>query len=202
MPDVPGVLDRWFGDWSDDRPLPENPPQLALWWGADPAVDADLRVRFTGDHLAAAAGALDEAAARDPQAAIARILLLDQLPRNLYRGTPHAFATDGRAQQACVELLARTDWDLPPIHRYFALMPLMHAESVGLQDRCVREFTQLAASTAGLTRASTYASAVDFAERHRAIVLRFGRFPHRNRIVGRTSTPEELQFLTTPGSSF
>lgn len=198
MPDIDGLIDRWFGDWDDERPLPSDEPHQRLWWGADPRVDAELRVAFTGDHLAAAKGALDEDAARDPRSAIARILLLDQIPRNVWRGTAHAFATDRLAQRASFELLASTLWDrTPPIHRYFALMPLMHAEVVGLQDRCVREFTVLAGQMEGSARSSTYAGAVGFAVRHADVVRRFGRFPHRNAALGRPSTPEELAHLAS-----
>ena len=113
------------------------------------------------------------------------------------------FATDQLAQNATRAVLGSELWErLPFIHRYFALMPLMHAETLTAHDLATREFTRLAEQTAHLPRAAAYANALDYEHRHRAIIERFGRYPHRNACLGRTSTPEEEAFLTQPGSSF
>lgn len=160
------------------------------WWTKDPAFDEELRSRFLGVHEAAARdpeGALDT-----PRGALATALALDQLPRNLFRGTPRAFATDAAALAACRTAIARGfDQALGLYERGFLYMPFMHSEDRADQERCVALF-----------EAHGPPEYVTFAQQHLAIVERFGRFPHRNAILGRPSTPEELAFLEQPGSAF
>lgn len=196
------LLHLWFGGWSDDEPLAEDDRCMSLWWRADPAVDIELRSRFEKAHLEQARDAVDGWDA-DAGNAVARVLLLDQIPRNIYRGTAHMFATDTLAQRAARTLLDRQIYrKLPPIHRYFVLMPLMHAEDLASHDRATAAFSALKHELARATRSEVYAMALDFEDKHRAIIERFGRYPHRNALLGRRSTAEELAFLEEPGSSF
>ena len=185
------VLDFWF--------LPPEDPRhgqgRAEWWTKDPAFDAEVASRFGSVIEAAVAGGLrqwDE----DLRGRLARIIVLDQFTRNAFRDTPRAFAGDPLAQEATLAAIeSGQDRLLNPVERWFVYMPLQHAENLDLQERAVGLFSALAKDPG-------YESAVDYAIRHRDIIARFGRFPHRNRILGRTSTPEEIEFLEEPGSSF
>ena len=133
--------------------------------------------------------------------ALALILLLDQFTRNMHRGTPQAFAGDARALGLALQLVASGEHlQLPPLQRWFTVMLLEHAEDAALQQQCVRLFEALAGD-AGPHRA-VLTGALDHARRHRDVIARFGRFPHRNAILGRASTAEEAAFLLQPGSSF
>jgi len=200
MSAVEEILEFWFQGWNDHAERIEDDPLTALWWGQSRATDDRVRDRFEAAHLQAARR---EIATDSASSAVANILLLDQVPRNIYRHTPHMFATDGLARNATLALMGSPVWvSVPFIHRYFALMPLMHSESLADHDRAVTAFGELVEATADLTRASQYASSLEYELRHRAIIERFGRYPHRNQTLGRTSTPEELAFLEQPGSSF
>ncbi|HEX5684132.1 MAG TPA: DUF924 family protein [Ideonella sp.] len=193
------VLAFWFGE----RPerAATSPDCARLWWSKQPAVDAEMRVRFGSLIAQAGAGALEGWDAT-PEGRLALILLCDQFTRNTARGTPEAFALDPLARAWCLEgLQANAFAALLPIQRLFAYMPLEHSESLDHQDRCVALMQGLR-DEAGPTERETFNGFVDYAEKHREIIRRFGRFPHRNAILGRTSTPEEAAFLQTPGSSF
>jgi len=193
------VLDFWFGSGTDDSATAKA--QGKLWWSKDTAVDADMRTRFSAQVNAAAAGDHDDWAAT-PRGQLALILLFDQFPRNIYRDTPQAFAYDSRALQLALNLIANgADRSLRRIERVFCYLPLEHAESIEMQTRSVELFTALAADAPEQER-DTFRGYVDYAIRHREVIARFGRFPHRNRILGRSSTPEESEFLKQPGSSF
>ena len=181
------VLDFWFGNTDAARPE---------WFRKDPAFDASIRASFGPLIERALAGALSEWQAA-PESALALILLLDQFTRNVFRDSPRAFAGDTQALAAARALVASGgDRQLPPQRRAFAYMPFEHAEERAAQDEAVRLFTPLA------QEAPFLADMLDYAHRHRDIVARFGRFPHRNAVLGRTSTAEEAQFLTQPGSGF
>ncbi len=157
----------------------------------DPALDAAMRERFEGILLSAAQCELFDWRT-SPQGRLAEIVLLDQFSRNIFRDTPRAFAQDALALALAQELVASgQDLGLPPQRRRFAYMPYMHSESARVHAQAVRLFSQ-----AGLE------DALDFELRHQAIITRFGRFPHRNAILGRPSSAEEIAFLATPGSSF
>ena len=174
------ILSFWFGELSP-----------AQWWKVDPALDAALRERFASLHQAAHLGELWEWR-RQPRGRLAELIVLDQFPRNMYRGTPRAFASDAMALALAQEAVAGAyDAALTPVERAFMYMPYQHSESRLVQKESVRLFKAL-----GL------AEQIDFALQHKAIVDRFGRFPHRNAILGRQSTAEELEFLKQPGSSF
>lgn len=186
------VLDFWFDDGLDRGWPTQN--MSGLWFRADRSVDQGIEEQF--GHLVEAAlySELVDWEAR-PQSRLALILLLDQFTRNIYRGSGQAFAGDHRAVTLVLEGLARgMDRELPWIGRVFFLMPLMHAEDEDLQQRCVQEFESLQAQ-APADIAEKIAVKVAFAREHRDIVLRFGRFPHRNQALGRESSEEEKAFL-------
>jgi uncharacterized protein (DUF924 family) len=185
------VLEFWFG-------APESPEfgrPRAAWFVKSAAFDALIRDRFLATHEAAAAGTLDAWGAR-PLGALALVVALDQFPRNLFRGDPRAFATDARALALAREIVARGhDAALLPVQRWFAYLPFEHAEDLAAQRESLRLFERIANETGG-------DGTFTYAMRHYAVIARFGRFPHRNAILGRASTPDELEFLRQPGSSF
>lgn len=138
-----------------------------------------------------------------PRGTLALVIVLDQLSRNLGRGSAAMFTSDARARALVRSSLARGDEaHLAPIERYFLYMPLMHSEDLADHELALDRFGALQAETAHTARASVYAGALDYERRHRDIVARFGRYPHRNALLGRASTAEEQVFLTEPGSSF
>lgn len=163
----------------------------AQWWKSDPAFDRLVRERFAAVHGAAARAELGAWRAR-PAGRLAEVIVLDQLSRNMYRGTPLAFAFDAVALVLAQEAVAgRHDLELPPGQRLFLYMPYMHSESAVIHEAAVGLFESL-----GLP------SNLDFELRHKATIDRFGRCPHRDSILGRPSTDEEVEFLKMPGSSF
>lgn len=169
--------------------------------GKSEATDKEIRNRFLSYVVAAGAGELDEWR-ESASGRLALILLLDQFTRNIYRDTPEAFARDERARELCVSGLAEgADQALRPIERVFFYLPLEHSEDIEDQDRCVALFQQLAEDVPAHWKPA-FDGFIDFAIRHQAIIQQFGRFPHRNAILGRESTPEETGFLAGPGSSF
>ena len=175
---LPGeVLEFWFSEQS--RPL---------WFEQNSAFDNELRARFGANVAAACVGDLDYWV-RAVDSSLALVLLLDQIPRNIYRDSPHAFATDHLAQRVTQRAIARGfDAATEVALRVFCYLPFEHAEDVALQDEGVR-----------LIAALPDPDYLKYAKIHRDIIARFGRFPHRNVIVGRTSTPEELAFLAEGG---
>lgn len=184
----------WFGTQADDALVAQE--RSRLWWGKDARTDREIERRFAAIAAKAARGELDDWAAT-PQGRLALILLTDQFPRNMYRGTPQSFASDPQALAWCKEgIAAGMDAALRPVERIFFYLPLEHAESLADQDRAVALFAELAAG------AAAFDGFLDYARRHREVIARFGRFPHRNRILGRTSTAGELAFLRQKGSSF
>jgi uncharacterized protein (DUF924 family) len=193
------ILGFWFGALDDLGRA--NDATQARWWSKDPAFDEQIRQRFEQTHAAVARGERDEWLLT-PRGRLAYITVLDQFSRNMFRDTAGMFATDSLALRA-----ALTGIDAG-MHRQLVLdergvfyMPLMHSEDLATQERCIALFQELANEVSGSARASML-SRVGFAERHRDIVKKFGRFPHRNAILGRASTPDEQDFLAGPGSSF
>ena len=174
------VLEFWFV---------ETEPKS--WWTADPAFDERIRGRFATLHARAARGELSAWRAA-PRGRLAEIIVLDQFSRNLFRGSAEAFAQDLAALVLAQEAVAAgAHRGLEPVQRTFLLMPYMHSESREVHvvaEQLFREFTP--------------AGNHDFELRHKAIVDRFGRYPHRNDALSRTSTPEEIKFLEQPGSAF
>lgn len=158
------------------------------WFAKDDAFDAQLRERFEPTRQAAAAGKLD-AWAETPEGALALVLLLDQLPRNLFRGSAEAFATDEKARHVASAALERGfDRQVDPVLRPFFFLPFMHSEDLAEQDLCVR-----------LYEAAGDEDGAKWAKMHRDIIARFGRFPHRNPALGRDTTAEEAAFLAGDG---
>jgi uncharacterized protein (DUF924 family) len=190
------VLRFWLGAPGSD-PL----ANAARWFEVDAAFDAEIRARFGGLVERGAGGALD-AWRSTARGTLALVILLDQFPRNLHRGSARAFEHDGAALALSLEAQARgLDRELGSVERWFLYLPLMHAEDAALQARCVALFEALAADAPAPLR-EALAGAADFARRHRAVIDRFGRFPHRNAALGRTTTPEEAAFLEASGGGF
>lgn len=186
------ILDFWFG--KPDSEEYGRPRQC--WFEKNPAFDEEIRRRFLPLLEAAAAGQRDDWASR-PESLLALIVLLDQFPRNLFRDTPRAFATDGMALALAQQAVAEGfDVRLRPLQKVFVYLPFEHSEEIAMQDRSVALFTALAGN------GEEFASYLDYAERHREVIRRFGRFPHRNAILGRASTPEEIEYLARPGAGF
>jgi uncharacterized protein (DUF924 family) len=185
----------WFGP-------PTGPLGAASrFWEKDAAFDELLRGRFHGLHQAIATGSR-EAWTKTARSAAVYVVVLDQLSRNMFRGTADAFAHDQRALAATLEgMRSGIDRELDPVERRFFYMPLLHAEDLEMQDRAIIAFATLAADTTEAERAPIFTQVVS-AAKHRRIIARFGRFPHRNAPLGRTSTPDELAFLEEPGSAF
>ncbi len=193
------VLQFWFG--SPDAPDVVAERQKVLWWGKDPEVDRLVAVTFGGLVEDALSGGLG-AWSGEPRGRLALVLLLDQMPRNIHRGSPRAFAGDVRARALTLEALERSEHHaLAPIERVFLYLPLEHAEDLELQQRSVALFSELAGE-AGPGLEPLFEGFLDYAVAHRDIIQRFGRFPHRNAVLGRVSTPEEEEFLRQPDSGF
>ncbi|BAL22524.1 DUF924 family protein [Azoarcus sp. KH32C] len=195
----------WFGTDTAARTGPDDAAvaarQAKLWWRKDRETDGVIRRRFAAWLDRAAAGELDDWVAT-PRGRLALILLTDQFSRNMHRDTAQAFAYDPLARRWCVEgLAAGANAALRPIERVFFCLPLEHSESLADQQRVVALFGRLADEVPDAGRA-TFDDYTDYAIRHRDIIARFGRFPHRNRLLGRTSTDDEIAFLREPGSSF
>jgi len=172
-----------------------------VWFGSDPAFDDEVRRRFEPILERAAAGELDSWKA-DPRCALALITLLDQFPRNLYRGRPRAFEHDPLALGVCLHSIRVGHIaKLHPIETVFALLPLEHAEDRATQRLSVEQFSALLAR-APRELCKGLEEALEAAQRHFDIVMRFGRFPHRNTVLGRESTAEELEFLRNGGATF
>jgi len=181
------VLEFWFG------PLPHA--LRAEWFRKDPASDAAIRTRF-GDALDAALAGATRTPHSDVYDALAHVVLLDQFTRNAFRDTARAFAGDPEALATAMAVVdAGLDAGLDRYERSFLYMPFEHAEDLAMQQRSIELFGRLSDETAD-------AALLEWAEKHAAIIRRFGRYPHRNAILGRASTPEEITFLREPGSRF
>ncbi|TCQ27946.1 DUF924 family protein [Rhizobium sp. PP-CC-3G-465] len=174
------VVSFWFEDID-----PEH------WYKAHPQLDAECDRRFRATHLAVSRNVGPDWR-ETPAARLATLILFDQMSRNIYRGSPLAFATDGLARrEARLALEAGADQAVAPVQRAFFYLPFEHSEAMSDQDLAVQLFTALGDPML-----------LDFAVRHREIVARFGRFPHRNAILGRMPSPQEEAFLLQPGSRF
>jgi len=190
-PEAQAVYQFWFPPDAD----PGQPRRE--WFIKDAAFDAEIRSRFASLVEQALSGALRSWDAEGPRSALARILLLDQFTRNIHRGTPLAFAGDNLALQAAQDMVdGDEDLAMPPFQRSFVYMPFEHAEDMEMQNQAVALFTRLSKAHPALN------DMCDYARKHREVIARFGRFPHRNAILGRASTPEEEAFLQQPGARF
>jgi len=193
------ILDYWFGDSARDPSRASG--RMEFWFGADPERDAEMRSRWGELVIAASEGKLDFWT-KSPRGRLAVIILLDQMRRNIYRGTAEAFRRDGRARYLMRDGVSRMmDLKLTPMERLFFYMPLQHAESLDDQELAVDRFLQLEREVASSYR-EIFAGFRKYAQKHRDIIARFGRFPHRNAILGRLDTPEEAAWLAGGGESF
>ena len=190
--DVQAVLDFWFGPPGSEA----FATQRKIWFAKDAAFDRLVAKRFGGTIEQALRGELDRWADASASA-LARILLLDQFTRNAFRDQARAYAGDAQALAAASAMVgSRLDEDLPPFMRAFVYMPYEHAEGLAMQDEAIRLFSRLAVAAPAL------APMLEYAHKHRRVIECFGRFPHRNAILGRASTAEETAYLAQPGSRF
>ena len=191
MARVEEILDFWFGspkslDYGKER---------SFWFTKNSEFDRELSDRFLLNYEQAARGELDYLQ-DSPLGCLALVLLLDQFGRNMFRGTPKSFATDAKALSVAQGAVQRgCDRALLPVQRWFIYLPFEHSENLADQERCVELF-------ATLSNHPESANTIEYALRHKAVIERFGRFPHRNKILGRTNTAAEAEFLKQPGSSF
>ena len=196
---IEDVLDFWFGELDDLGCAAPN--QRKLWWTKSDAFDSAIRSQFLNDYEAIVSG--DREVWRNTsRGSLATIIVLDQFSRNMFRGTSKMFAADPLAREVCCEGLdAGFDDELAFDERVFFYLPLEHSEDPELHERCIEVFARMVdGAPESLRNDAKYY--LDFAERHRVIIDRFGRYPHRNDILGRPSTPEETAFLQQPDSSF
>lgn len=191
------LLDWWFGS-------ARSPDEIAadkgkLWFGK--RHDRQAHERFGDQVEQALAGGLTDWAQR-PEGWLALVLLLDQLPRMIFRDSPKAFSGDLRAQALVAQgMAAGFDRQLEPIQRVFVYLVLEHCENLAVQNEAVSRFIELTREQPEADRA-VFEDNLDYAERHQKIIAQFGRFPHRNAVLGRESTAEEVEFLNRPGSRF
>jgi len=185
------VLDFWFGREAE----PGYGEFREAWFRKDEGFDREVRERFGGLYERAAAGDLD-GWREEARSCLALVICLDQFPRNMFRGEGRTHATDAKALETARQAVdSALDRELPPLQRMFLYMPFMHSENLEDQRRSVELFERLAEEP-GAPDVTSYATG------HMEIVERFGRFPHRNEILGRETTPEEAEFLRGPNSSF
>ena len=203
MDDAKKVRDFWFGK----SPLAADqlPRRMELWFANAPelqrTVDDALRIRFGPLVERALKGELAQWA-DGPRRRLSLILLLDQFPRNIHRGTEHAFEGDAQALQLTLTgMQSAADAALNPVERIFFYMPLQHSESLEVQDESVAAYKRLAGDAPETIRA-VFNGCLGFAERHREVIRRFHRFPHRNALLGRLNTAEEEAYLREGGETF
>ena len=193
------ILQFWFGD--VDELGRSDIQHSRRWFMKDEAFDRAIADRF-GETYADVRAGLREAWLDDPRGRVAYVIVLDQFARNMFRGTARMFEGDRQALAAAVEGVARhDDAALTVNERSFLYMPYMHSEELAMQERSVALFEELAATAPSELRGSLVA-AVQYAKKHHDIIARFGRFPHRNTLLGRESTPAEQAFLAQPDSGF
>jgi len=196
---IDAILTFWFKEHALSAPQIDG--RMDVWFGEDPLFDEEIASLFSRDVDEASVGNLDHWISA-PRGRLALILLLDQFRRNIYRNTPAAFEMDRAALKLCVEgAMEKKDMDLSPIERVFFYMPLQHAESRKVQQKSREIYGKLSEAVSPTFR-ETFETVAQFAELHADIVEQFGRFPHRNRIMGRENTPEEAQYLAGDAPTF
>ncbi len=197
------VLSFWFGELDENGCVDSAHAQR--WYKKDAAFDQSIRDAFLLDYRAVVQGGREHWL-RSPRGRLAYVIVLDQFSRNMFRESPDMFAHDALALKTALRSIELGDDRVLELdERCFLYLPLMHAEVLEIQNRCVDLFTKLTnevAATKPKEVVDKAANSLDFAIRHRDIIARFGRFPHRNALLGRASTPEESEFLSQPGSSF
>ncbi|MGZ3478541.1 MAG: DUF924 family protein [Polyangiales bacterium] len=194
------VIHFWVGDLS--QPGADPLAKAPVWFKRNDAFDREIRERFLETLERGVRGELG-AWESSPRGRFALVLLYDQLSRNMFRGTARSFAHDARARELAKKAFdAGDDRSLASIEVSFLLMPFMHGEDVALQQRAIDGFTKLRDEATDTKLRDNFENSVKYGGMHMKIIERFGRFPHRNAILGRESTPEETEFLEQPGSSF
>ena len=193
------ILDFWFGQ------SPSYAERIAqkssLWWGKDPAVDGEIESRFGECLQAAIAGLLDDWK-QNPEGLLALIIVLDQFSRNIHHDFARAFAQDALALSLCLEGIEKgIDMKLDLLQRVFFYLPLEHAESMALQRRSVEMQKQLAESAPEDVK-DNFRGFHKYALLHMEVIDRYGRYPHRNVLLGRASTAEEIEYLNNPEAGF
>lgn len=196
---IEAILAFWFRE--QELSAPQIDRRMDIWFGADDVFDHEIEKEFADDVAAASDSKLDHWAA-DPRGRLALIILIDQFRRNIHRNTADAFSMDKLALKLCVQgAVEKSDQELTPIQRVFFYMPLQHAESRKVQAKSVELYDRLAKSVSATYR-ETFLTVAQFAELHKDIVDQFGRFPHRNALLGRENTPEEAEYLTDDSPDF
>ncbi len=201
MPKAADILDFWIGDASHSGEAAAE--KNKIWFGKSPELDEEIRERFLTLLETLAAGPLAQKwAGKGPRERLAAIIVLDQFSRNIFRDSPRSFSQDMLALRLCKEGLAlREDLSLSEAERMFFYLPLEHSEDVGDQSRSVEMFAALRRDAREDFQKLTE-SVLEYAYAHQSVVDRFGHFPHRNEVVARESTPEEVTYLAKPGSGF
>lgn len=208
------VLSFWFKDFNPSQTVP--PSLLSFWFQSSPETDAEIRTQFGPDiesflsrpntaSLDASKSSSEplEELSQTAKGTLAAVLILDQFTRNCYRKSPRAFSGDSQARQLCLQALDRGfDQSLHPVESVFLYLPLEHSESLQDQDRCVQLMRGLVDRARGSVHEKFLGGFVRYAEEHRDIVARFGRFPHRNEVLGRSSTAAETAYLASGGARF
>jgi uncharacterized protein (DUF924 family) len=193
------VLDFWFGQPGSAADVAAR--QSKLWFGKSADNDRQVTERFAGTLAAAGAGQLDHWVLT-PRNRLALIVVLDQFPHHIHRNHGQSFAYDAQSLALAQAMIENGDAArVTPIEQVFAYLPLEHAESLALQDQSVALYAQLAAKADAAER-PLFEGFLDYAVKHREVIARFGRFPHRNALLGRTSNADEIAFLQQPGSRF
>lgn len=193
------ILEFWFGTETDELKITAK--QSGLWWGKDANTDDSIKKQFGAIYQSAIDDELDDWL-QNIKGQLALIILLDQFSRVIHRDTSDAFACDNKALAISLEgINNNADQELRSIERVFYYMPLEHSEEIGTQNHCVRLYQRLLGDVPDIMK-KEFQNYLQFAEKHRAIIERFNRFPHRNKVLNRISSAEELEFLTQPESSF
>ena len=193
------ILSFWFKE--QELTAPQIDRRMDIWFGEDSVFDHEIEKEFADDVDRASEGKLDHWAA-EPHGRLALIILIDQFRRNIYRNTVKAFSKDKLALKLCVEgAMEKKDKSLTPIQRVFFYMPLQHAESAKVQAKGLELYNRLAESVSP-TYKETFLTVAQFAELHKDIIDQFGRFPHRNKLLGRENTPEEDEYLAGDSPDF
>lgn len=200
MSTAEAVVEYWLGD--TRRNIGSIPQRMELWFASGEQLDQPIREQFGEDVLAARDGGLDDWA-ETPQGRLALIILLDQFTRNIYRGEAEAFACDDKSLELSqAGIVAGHDGKLGPVEKVFFYMPMQHAESLAVQVQSVALYEALADSVPDSSREVFDSGFAHHARLHRDIIARFGRFPHRNAVLGRESTAEEAAYLAADAPTF
>ena len=194
------ILSFWFGELSG--PEDRHPDKIARWWKKDPAFDEEIRIRFGELNKQARAGELDSWVDGSPQHLLAYVVLIDQFSRNLFRNSPDAWSVDNKALAATLAAIEK-GWDvqLYPTQQAVLYLPLMHSEDWKMQELSLKHYAALVERAPAALKESLEGN-LRFAHLHADIIKRFDRYPHRNEILGRQSSAEELAFLKEENSSF